>query len=80
MNIVNIEYFAILRDQANIEKEVIETECNTPEELYQFLKEKYNFTLPIGMIQVALNDEFSTHDSILSNGDKIVFIPPVAGG
>jgi len=80
MNTVNIEYFAILRDQAKTEKEILETDCKTLGELYQFLKERYHFTLPIEIIQVALNDEFSTHDSNLSSGDKIVFIPPVAGG
>jgi len=80
MKLVNIEYYALLRDQAKVDQEKLETNCETLGELYIFLMEKYNFTLPLEMIQVACNDEFSTHDSELNSGDKIVFIPPVAGG
>ncbi|MDG1462804.1 MAG: MoaD/ThiS family protein, partial [Gammaproteobacteria bacterium] len=30
--------------------------------------------------KVAVNDEFSSWDASLSDGDHVVFIPPVAGG
>lgn len=29
---------------------------------------------------VAVNLEYSTHDRVLSPGDELAFIPPVAGG
>lgn len=80
MKSISIHYFALLRDQANCENEEVETTCETLGDLYHFLKEKYDFSLPLEMVQVAVNDEFSSHTNLINNGDKIVFIPPVAGG
>jgi molybdopterin synthase sulfur carrier subunit len=79
MPLVNIEYFALLREKANLESEEVMFD-GTYEELYKNLNEKYDFGLSSEMIMVAVNDEF-THMSgrILPNA-KVVFIPPVAGG
>jgi molybdopterin converting factor small subunit len=32
------------------------------------------------MLKVAVNDEFSDWAQTLADGDRVVFIPPVAGG
>jgi molybdopterin converting factor small subunit len=32
------------------------------------------------MIQLAINDEFSSLQSEVASGTSVVFIPPVAGG
>jgi len=32
------------------------------------------------MVQVAVNDEFTSMKSIVTDNSKVVFIPPVAGG
>ncbi|MBI4931132.1 MAG: MoaD/ThiS family protein [Bacteroidetes bacterium] len=44
------------------------------------LKNKYHFRLSTGLLKVAVNDEFKAWDTPLNSGDRIVFIPPVAGG
>lgn len=80
MKKINIQYFALLREQAGLEKETLDVSCKTYGELYEFLKEKHQFTLPLGMVQVAVNDEFSLIDLEISEGARVVFIPPVAGG
>lgn len=31
-------------------------------------------------VRVAINQEYATWDTLLADGDEVVFIPPVAGG
>jgi len=80
MKQIDIQYFALLREQAGASKETLTINCTTYAELYQQLKNKYQFTLPLEMIQVAVNDEFTRMNSEITNGARVVFIPPVAGG
>lgn len=80
MKSINVQYYALLREQAGVEKEIIESPCQTYAELYLHLKEKHQFSLPLEMIQVAVNDEFSHLKHEISEGARVVFIPPVAGG
>ncbi len=80
MKFVNIHYFALLRDCAGKESEQLEVSCHNYGELYTLLAEKYGFVLPATMIQVAVNDEFSSLDCAIEDAAKIVFIPPVSGG
>jgi molybdopterin converting factor subunit 1 len=77
---VHIQYFALLREQRGLANESILTNAQTPAELYQNLSQAYPFTLPQTNLQVAVNEEFASWNTPLSDGDKLVFIPPVAGG
>lgn len=77
---ITINYFAILRDHAGKNSETLETSCANYRELYSKLKEQYDFSLSECMIQVAVNDEFTTLEAPIVSGAKVVFIPPVAGG
>jgi len=76
---VQIEYFAILREHAGREQEGRETAAATAGELYQELATSYGFPA-MGRLKVAINDEFCDWDTALCSGDRVVFIPPVAGG
>ena len=49
-------------------------------ELYEQVRAVHGFTLPRAMLRVAVNDEFSDWSQPLQAGDRVVFIPPVAGG
>lgn len=80
MKLINIHYFALLKDQAGKEQESLEVELNTYRELYLYLANKYQFSLEDKLVQVAVNDEYSSLDSTISHQAKVVFIPPVAGG
>ena len=77
---ISVRYFALLREQAGLETENLSVTCKTYGELYTFLKNKYAFTIPLEMIQVAVNDEFSQLQNTLTENAQVVFIPPVAGG
>jgi molybdopterin converting factor subunit 1 len=80
MMTVTLQYFAVLREQAGCSQEQIETAASTPAELYEQARERHGFTLPRSMLRVAVNDEFREWTSPLRPNDRVVFIPPVAGG
>lgn len=80
MSSIEVHYFAILKERAGVEVERVEFENMSYAELYSRLSQKHLFGLPAEMIQVAVNDEFSSMGDKVLPGAKVVFIPPVAGG
>jgi molybdopterin-guanine dinucleotide biosynthesis protein A len=77
---IKVQYYAILREQAGRSDEAIVTSAATPRDLYDELKARYPFSLAPEMLRVAVNAEFGDWSQRLSDGDSVVFIPPVAGG
>lgn len=77
---VHIQYFAILREQRNAAEESLETSAASPRDLYESLRAKHQFSLDADRLRVVINEEFADWDAPLNDGDRIVFIPPVAGG
>lgn len=77
---VRVQYFGILREQRGCGEESRKTEATSPLDLYRELAGEHGFSLDPENLRVAVNDEFRDWDSILAEGDKVVFIPPVAGG
>jgi molybdopterin converting factor subunit 1 len=80
MKAVQVQYFAILREQRGLAEEKLETEAPTPAALYDELRARYAFTLPVERIRAAVNGDFVAVSEPLQDGDTLVFIPPVAGG
>lgn len=80
MKNITILYFAKLREEANKRDELLKTDANTAIEVFNFLKEKYNFSLSEDYLRVAINDEFAEWDDRINDNDILVFIQPVAGG
>ncbi len=80
MSLINVRYFAALREQAGSSGEALETAAQTAAELYEQLRQKHGFTLAAEQIKVAVNEEYRPLDHALSAGDEVVFIPPVSGG
>jgi molybdopterin converting factor subunit 1 len=77
---IQIQYFALLREVRGSSQETIETAADTPLALYQFLQERYHFPLTPEQLRVAINENFVTWETPLQTHDRVVFIPPVAGG
>lgn len=77
---ITVRYFAMLREQTQKSSEQIETECQTPADLFLELQNKYHFTLDLKNIRVAINQDYVHLNTPIKNGDELVFIPPVAGG
>jgi molybdopterin converting factor subunit 1 len=80
MKTVTLQYFAVLREQAGCSEERLTTAAETPAELYEEVRARHGFTLPLTMLRVAVNEEFRDWSSPLAANDRVVFIPPVAGG
>ena len=77
---IKLIYFAKVRQMTGIDQETIMTTANTPKEIYNELKLKYDFNFPEDYLKVAINEEYSSFLTELKSGDTLVFIPPVAGG
>jgi sulfur-carrier protein len=77
---VRVRYFAILREQRGLDEESVATAAATAAELYEELRVRHRFTLPAERLRVAVNDEFGSWGAAVSDGDALVFVPPVAGG
>lgn len=80
MKRVRVQYFAMLREQAQCDEELVETAAETPAALYDELAGRHGFTLPAAQVKVALNGEIAPGNTPLPDGSRLVFIPPFAGG
>jgi molybdopterin converting factor subunit 1 len=77
---LSVTYFAILREQRGVSEEELSTEAATPNALYGELRAAHGFTLDARYVRAAVNDEFAAMDGPLRDGDRVIFLPPVAGG
>lgn len=79
MKTIRVEYFAVLREQVGQPAEAVYTGAATAAALYAELAERHAFPA-LQTLKVAINDDFADWQAPLSDGDTVVFIPPVAGG
>lgn len=77
---VQVQYFAILREQRGTGEEACTTSAATVTDLYEELRLRHAFTLPPERVRAAINDEFALPSAELHEGDRVAFLPPVAGG
>ena len=77
---VHVQYYAVLRERAGIAGEAVETAAADPAALYDEIAARRGLAFPRAMLRVAVNDEFADWNRPLADGDRVVFIPPVAGG
>ena len=80
MNRIHVQYYAVLREQAGTSDEILMSAATTPADLYRELQTRHGFSLGPELLRVAINDEFCEWSRPLGAGDRVVFIPPVAGG
>lgn len=77
---IHVQYFAVFREQAGVQREIVETRASTAASLYEELRRRHSFKLAPSQLKVAINAEFRDWQSPLANNDQVAFIPPVAGG
>lgn len=73
-----IMFFAHLRDRVGEESVTKDASGKTIAELKQLLSEEYG--LKLDTVMAAVNEEFSSDDEVIQDGDTVAFIPPVSGG
>tara|TARA_B100001123_G_scaffold450436_1_gene621144 strand:- start:5941 stop:6180 length:240 start_codon:yes stop_codon:yes gene_type:complete len=77
---IQLYYFAILQDQRGLSEEQLELESQTAGDLYDKLKSLHGFTLSQDALRLSVNQQFVGWDTVIHDGDEVVFIPPVSGG
>lgn len=77
---VTVLYFASLRDAAGVSSETIDSDAVDLRALYESLRVRHGFLLPIDRLRVASDGAFARWDDSLREGSEIAFIPPVSGG
>jgi len=77
---ISIRYFAVFREARGLSEEALETTANTLGELYDELSRRYHFHLDKTVVRAAINDAFDSWETPLNANDRVVFLPPVAGG
>ena len=80
MKTIHVQYFASLREQRGLARETVTTLAASVAALYEELKARHGFALGCIHVRAAINDEFIAWDTPLHDGEKIVFLPPMAGG
>lgn len=80
MKSVTVRYFALFRENAGIDEEVIETSASTAADLFSELEHRHGSSEPLGHCKVAINDEMSDWNASIDDGDTVLLFPPVAGG
>lgn len=77
---VNVQYYAVLREERGESEERVDTQASTAAALYEELRARHGFSLEAKQMRVVVNENFSPWESTINPGDTVVFIPPVAGG
>jgi molybdopterin converting factor subunit 1 len=80
MSTIEVQYYAVLREQAGLSQERVVTAAATAAALYEELRARHGLTLGPAQLRVAIDGEFADWQAPLADGAKVVFIPPVAGG
>ena len=75
-----VRYFALFREQAGCDSEIIEWQGGTVAELFRMMTEKHQDLKTEAAALVAINDEMSGWETPLDDMDEVLFFPPVAGG
>jgi molybdopterin synthase sulfur carrier subunit len=77
---LRLRYFASLADRAGRAEETIETNATSTRDVYADVAASHGFSFPLERLRVAVNGALVPWDHALSEGDEIVFLPPVSGG
>lgn len=77
---VTARYFAAFRDRVGRDAEPLRTRAGTAGELYAEIAALHGFADSMTRCKVAINDEFADWSTQLSDGDTVLFFPPVGGG
>lgn len=80
MTQVTVLYFASLRDAAGMAGETIGSDASDLRALYETLRTRHGFALPVGRLRVAVDGAFTRWEEPLREGSEVAFIPPVSGG
>lgn len=77
---LRLRYFASLRDAAGVEFEDIQCAGADAAQLYEAAAARHGFSLPRDRLRLVVNGDVVAWSQVLTDGDELVFLPPVSGG
>jgi MoaD family protein len=77
---LTVRYFAAFRDATACSTEQVDSQAATAAELFSECAGRHDGLRHESAALVAINDEMVDWDVKLSEGDEVLFFPPVAGG
>ncbi|HSD67706.1 MAG TPA: molybdopterin converting factor subunit 1 [Vicinamibacteria bacterium] len=79
---VRVRLFASLRDAAGVPEVPLDLPAGSPaEEVWRRLAGDFPALAPRrASLAVSVNRRYAAFDTVLQDGDEVVFIPPVSGG
>jgi molybdopterin converting factor small subunit len=78
---LHVRFFAILREQAGCSMHETDSAAANASQLYAELQRRFpGLVFPVNLLRVSVNERYVPLDAPLAPGDRVVFIPPVAGG
>jgi molybdopterin converting factor subunit 1 len=79
---VKVKFFAILRERAGTAEVIKDVpEGSTVADVWAMLQRDYpKLSVPGIRMLYAVNQSYVAPESLLKDGDEVVFIPPVSGG
>jgi molybdopterin synthase sulfur carrier subunit len=80
MKRITVRYFAMFREHAGIDEEMLQLDAVTARDVFEATRERHGSAEPDGHCKVAINDHMADWDTPVSDGDTLLLFPPVAGG
>ena len=78
---LHIRFFAILREQAGCSALEASSAAADASQLYAELQQRFpGLVFPAHLLRVSINERYAAMETALHAGDRVVFIPPIAGG
>jgi molybdopterin converting factor subunit 1 len=78
---LHVRFFAILREQAGVATLAVESAAPDASALYAELQQRHpGLLFPVRLLKISINERYAELTTPLAAGDRVVFIPPVAGG
>jgi len=80
MKTVKVRFFAVFREATGEESVSLQTAAETASELFDEMAQRFSGLRHEAAALVAVNDEMVRWEHQISEGDEVLFFPPVAGG
>ncbi len=78
---LHVRFFAILREQAGCAATEVNSTARDAAALYAELQQRFpSLVFSAALLRVSVNERYVPMDAPLAANDRVVFIPPVAGG
>ncbi len=80
MKTLHVELYGRLKDQMGFSGRSVQSTAGTPRQLWQEIVSCAGESLRPDSIRPVINDAFVDWDTVLSEGDRVAFLPPSSGG